>query len=81
MQTIWKVYIKFRKFTDNLGTFLTISKLTRQSGKLTVSLENFQTIWKNYVEFTDKLETFQTTWNVFRQPLKFPDNLKTFQAI
>ena len=77
-------------FPDNLETFQTIWKLSRQSGTITGNRKNFQTIRKAYRKsgkFPDSLETYQTIWKKImtiwkfsRQYRNFLDNLEIFQT-
>ena len=87
---IYKVSKQYGNFPDqiesldNLETFQTIWKLSRQSGTNTGNRITFPTIWKNYrlsVNFPDNMETFQIIWKFSRYSVNIPDNLETFQKL
>ena len=66
----------FRHFPDDLESFQTTLKVSRQSKNMSDNLITFQTILKVFTQsekFEDNLEIFQTIRN-------FPDNLESLQT-
>ena len=75
---VWKVFARttlspkqvktWHMFLDSLESFLTVWKVSGQSGEYLESLESFRKDWK-----------VSGVWKVFRQSGKFSDRLESFR--